>query len=754
MVLADSALRAPRPAAPPASSLRGGSSGAPSSRPVDSPATRTWQRLGLYAVALIAAFASLGPLLQGNLWLTASAVMVLLPLIAIGVAKHVGHRVWQPGLAALVVSVILLTLVYAPLDSLIGIIPTPDTFARWWSLAAEGADNIANQRMPAIATEGIQFLLAILALAAVLIVGPALDRAPALAALPVLIVLDVPVAIRAGVAQPLWYVIAALAFLALLRIGRKRMSGGSVLVAAGIVVVGSLVLPSLMPPVRPAAQAQGSGFGTGLNPLINLGEDLRRGDPVIALTYTTNAGAGVYLRLATLDDFNGLSWQPGTVETDGDNDVTQFPSPPGLAAGVPQTTYTVDVQVQDVTGHWLPVPYPATSIDGLEGSWTYESDGLDVRSPSADARGQSYVVDFLAVDPDLAQLSTTAEPQVADQYLALPELPPVIAATALDVTSGAATTYEQALALQTYFTGGAFEYSVDTPVDEGYDGTGAQVVAEFLDKKSGYCVHFASAMAIMARTLGIPARVAVGFQPGQRDAMNSGNTVYTVSSDDLHAWPELYFEGIGWLRFEPTPGRGALPSYSFPDAVDDPETPENEADQPIVAPTSVPTSVAEGPTEAPVDGDEVVGSSSNPTGLFGIVPLVLLGLLFVPAAARVFIRARRMRRVADGDAEAAWAEIRDTAYDHDWVAPESETPRQLSERLAMVVGPDTVEPMQSGVESAAYDRPGSPAMTVRDVDALRRAIASAAAFRVRVRATLLPPSLLARFGFTTGPSRF
>jgi len=72
----------------------------------------------------------------------------------------------------------------------------------------------------------------------------------------------------------------------------------------------------------------------------------------------------------------------------------------------------------------------------------------------------------------------------------------------------------------------------------------------------------------------------------------------------------------------------------------------------------------------------------------------------------------------------------------------------------MVIGPETVEPMQSGVESAAYDRPGSPVMTVQDVDALRRAIGSAAAFRVRIRATLLPPSLLARFGFTTGPARW
>jgi len=588
----------------------------------------------------------------------------------------------------------------------------------------------------------------------VLFIAPALDRVPALAALPVLIVLDIPVAIRAGVAQPFWYVVAAVAYLALLRVGRRRMPAAGVIATAAIVVVGSLVLPSLMPPVRPASQAQGSGFGTGLNPLIDLGEDLRRGDPVIAATYSTTSPGGVYLRLATLDDFNGITWQPGTVETDLDNDVTDFPSPPGLDSDVTQTTYTVDVQVKDVSGHWLPVPYPAVSIEGLEGSWAYQSDGLDVRSPSADARGQQYQVAFLDVEPDLDQFSTDLGPQSPDQYLDLPAMPEIIQQTARDVTAGSTTTYEKALALQNYFTSGAFEYSLDTPVDEGYDGTGVQVVAEFLEKKTGYCVHFASAMAIMARSVGIPARIAVGFQPGQRDALNSGETVYTVMSDDLHSWPELYFEGIGWLRFEPTPGRGALPDYSFPNAVDDPETPQNEAEEPVVTPTVVPTEDATDPNGIPVDGDEAVGGVRGPSPLLWLIPVLIVALLLLPAGARMVIRWRRMRRVRDGDAEAAWAEIRDTAYDHDWVAPESETPRQLSERLAMVVSSGTVEALQSGVESAAYDRPGSPAMTVEDVDALRRAISSAAAFRVRVRATLLPPSLLARFGFTTGPTRF
>lgn len=733
------------PSAPPAASLRR------SARAASGAHSRSWLRLALFGAGMVVAFGSLTSVLRDTSWWAASILMLLAPLAAIGIAKQFGRRWWQPGLAAAVVAVALLCLVYAPLESVLGIIPTSDTLARWVAIAIEGGDGIATQRMPAIATDGIRFLLAILALASVLFVAPVLDRAPAFGALPMLVVLAIPVAIRADVAVPAWFVFAAIAYLALLRVGRTRLPTGGTFAVATVVLIGALALPSVLPPVRPAAQGFGNGFGTGLNPLINLGQDLRRADPVTAISYTTNAPGGLYLRLATLDQFNGIAWEPDFVfENNGVAD--GFPAPPGLDADVARVEYTADIQVQDVSGHWLPVPYPAVTVDGVEGDWRFDPEGLVVRSPTDDARGQDYEVTFLGVQPNLAELGTLVTPEVDPGYLALPDLPEIITQTA-DAVAGTGSTYDRAIALQTFFTNGDFAYSLDAPVEQGYDGTGVQVVAEFLQAKSGYCVHFASAMAIMARAVGIPARIAVGFQPGRRDSLATETLGYTVSSTDLHAWPELYFDGIGWLRFEPTPGRGALPVYSFPDAIDDPETPQDEGGESIVAATVAPTNAPDTPNGAAVDGDVAVGGPSGPTPALYLAPLALLGLLLVPAAARLAIRWRRMRLVASGssasgrDAEAAWAEIRDTAYDHDWVAPDSETPRQLSERLAMVVGPDVVGPMRSGVEAAAYDRPGSAAMTVQDVDALRRAIASAAALRVRVRATLLPPSLLARFGF-------
>ncbi|WP_395638722.1 transglutaminaseTgpA domain-containing protein [Pseudolysinimonas sp.] len=709
-------------------------------------ANRTSLRLVLFTVALLVAFGGLAPLLEGENWFAPAALPVILPVLAIGIAARIGRRPWQPFVAGLVAGVATLTFGYARDVALLGVIPTVETVGRWGELVGQGAAAISTQRTPATATDGILFLLAILAVVAVVFIAPVLDRLPATAALPLLVVLDIPVAVRGGLAEPVWFVLAAVAFLALLRVGRRPMPLPGVLATAAVVIVGSLVLPAVFPEPPDAPTASGNGIGTGLNPLVDLGDDLRRDEIVPALTYSSDAPGGLYLRLATLDEFTGITWTPDT-DTDPANDVADFPPPQGLDDAVPRAAYTADIQIADVGGRWLPVPYPATAVTGVEGAWRWEPDGLSVRSGGADARGQDYSVSFLDIQPDLAQLNADAPVEDLERYLELPDLPTSIQQVA-DTVAGSGTTYERAIALQSYFADGDFEYSIDTPVEQDYDGTGIGVIEQFLETKSGYCVHFASSMAVMARAVGIPSRMVVGFQPGVRNSLGDRNE-FLVDSSDLHAWPELFFEGIGWLRFEPTPGRGAAPSYSTAAGVDDPATPENEAENPEAAPvTPAPAAPTTAPEEETVDDSPVVAAAQSPVPVVLLVALGGILLLLVPAIWRVVVRSRRMRLVLAGDAAAAWAEVRDTAHDHDWVAPDSETPRQLGARLAVVVGDAAVRSVRHGVEAAAYDRPGARAMTPEDVDALRRAIASAAPLRVRLRAIFLPPSLTARVGLT------
>ena len=129
------------------------------------------------------------------------------------------------------------------------------------------------------------------------------------------------------------------------------------------------------------------------------------------------------------------------------------------------------------------------------------------------------------------------------------DIDPRVLAQAREVTTGQPTEYDQALALQTWLrdpTEFTYNQTVDASVG---DGNGSQAILAFLQTRQGYCVHFASTMAVMARQLGIPARVAVGFALGHTV---QGKQV--VGLHELHAWPELYFQGSGWVPFEPTPG--------------------------------------------------------------------------------------------------------------------------------------------------------------------------------------------------------
>lgn len=112
------------------------------------------------------------------------------------------------------------------------------------------------------------------------------------------------------------------------------------------------------------------------------------------------------------------------------------------------------------------------------------------------------------------------------------------------------------LALESWFRqGGGFRYSEHPPRARGEP----PLIQFVTSTRAGYCQHFAGAMALMARLLGIPSRVAVGFTSGRLEAGS-----WTITDHDAHAWVEVWFPGYGWVPFDPTPGRGTLSTrYSF-----------------------------------------------------------------------------------------------------------------------------------------------------------------------------------------------
>ncbi len=135
-------------------------------------------------------------------------------------------------------------------------------------------------------------------------------------------------------------------------------------------------------------------------------------------------------------------------------------------------------------------------------------------------------------------------PDVAALYLALPDLPARVGLLAEQVTQDAETPYDQALALEAFLRQFPYDLEIAAPP------AGRDVVDYFLfDAQAGYCDYYASAMVVMARSLGIPARLAVGYATGDYDQTSRE---FVVREQNAHSWPELYFPGAGWVRFEPT----------------------------------------------------------------------------------------------------------------------------------------------------------------------------------------------------------
>ena len=694
----------------------------------------------LLLIALLTTLAGLHIVLAGADWWFISALLVLVLLTTTTLIRRRfgSERQYLPPLSAALLLVAIVTFFFAPQNAILGFVPTPTTVSDFGILFTEANQSIARQSIPATTIVPLLFLLC-LGVGAIVIVADFLAntlRTPALAGIPLLVLLAVPSAVTVDATDPVVFVLAALIYLALLVPARSK-PGRYALPLAGLIVIGALVVPLALPAVTPV-QGSGSGFSTGINPVITLGQNLRQDVEHTVLTYSTQSGGPEYLKLVNIDNFSGSQWGPSGFTLDRRNTVGQIGPPPGLSPEVKTARETTTVSVEDLTSPWLPLPYPASKVNGLAGDWYWDPTGLVVRSPSRTAQNQQYEATTIAIQPTPAQLEAagTTIPQNFGRYLDLPgSMPAIIGATAQSIAGQAPSNYQKALLLQDYFRNGNFEYSETAPVADGYDGTSTQVIADFLAAKSGYCVHFASAMAVMSRSLGIPARIAVGFLPGTRSTNPAdGTNLYTVTSHNLHAWPELYFEGIGWTRFEPTVSRGSLPGYADVGSADVP-TPVNStaADAlPRPAPGVVPPSAApsQAPIAGPVDSRPTLETDFTPLWVTAGFGLLLLASL-VPAASRAILRRRRLAvlRRGAGSAIVAWNEVLETAEDLGIAIPNTATPRGTAQVLAAAsTSAAGAKDAFSGSVSRGAFSPEAPGLTVQQqtpsaaLDRLRQAL--------------------------------
>jgi transglutaminase-like putative cysteine protease len=231
-----------------------------------------------------------------------------------------------------------------------------------------------------------------------------------------------------------------------------------------------------------------------------------------------------------------------------------LPAVPGLSATTPALTVRETIAIgSNVTGarhevSYLPVPYAPRSMN-VAGDWRVDRNSLSIFSTSISTRlaGLRYTVTSRDINPSPQQLRLApASPAAEHGYLGVPRPFRRLLPLTRRITAEQSNAYSKAVALQEWFTEpGNFTYSLSTRQPHG-----ASALLTFLTKtRRGYCQQFAFAMAVMARLAGIPSRVVVGYTQG----VYQGNGTWQVRTSDAHAWPELYFAGAGWLRFEPTP---------------------------------------------------------------------------------------------------------------------------------------------------------------------------------------------------------
>jgi hypothetical protein len=734
---------------------------------------------GALLVALLVTIAGLHVILDGAAWWFPLAFLCLLLLGSSAVVRRYasapssrgrpgGYRGSLPTLASAIMLLLTVTAVFVPSTAILGILPTTESWDAFQKLIEAANVSIARQSLPAEAITPIMFLLfigvGVLAIVADLLANTL--RSPALGGIPILVLLAVPSAVSIDVTDPVVFVLAALSYLLLLRANATRRQTRLTIGLSVLTVVGALLAPLLLPEVTPTQSANGAGFNSGVNPVLSLGDNLRQGVERTLLSYSTESGTAQYLRLVSLQNFSGSNWAPDAFRQRSGNTPNAIGAPPGLSPGVATEPDQVFVTVEGLTTPWLPLPYPTSRVTGLQGDWYWDSDGLAVKSPNRDARNEAYRATSLVIEPTPAQLTSagTTIPVGFDRFLALPAaMPKVITDTANQVAGGAASNYEKALLLQEFFRNGDFQYSETAPVDQNFDGTGMTVIAAFLTVKQGYCIQFASAMAVMARSLGIPSRIAVGFLPGTElpDKVN-GRTAFTVTSRNLHSWPELYFEGIGWTRFEPTVSRGQVPSYADVASPNVPTpvntatpTPSNSAG---ARPSSSAAPLAAEQTGQPRAGATRVASISAWIWLITAI-LVAAVLALVPAVARVLLRRRRLRDLSRGGAPGliAWREVLETAMDLGIGVPDTATPRDAADLISRSIGRaerSSIDRVRAAVEQESYaatvgtTRGGglgtNPAPLGVDARRIVSDLRAGADWRRRLRATVVPASVWAR----------
>ena len=664
--------------------------------PASPPAPPWWRSLLAPAgagVAVLLAGSAVGSVVQGMSWFTHALAAVV--VVVVSGTLLLRTRLWLVAPGQLVALVLLVTPWFTT-EPLLGVLPGPSALGELGALLSGAGDQIHTGVPPVAASQEILLLVTLaFGVLTIAVFGIAVTAAsPAAAGVPLLCVFAVPTALDENL-LPWWSALAAAAGFGVLLLVRgdrlRQLPGGAAI--TGLAVVVALLVGSAATVVGTAGRFDaGSGGGgadgsIGLNPFTSLRGQLTRPQPR-DLFSVSGLDRPVYMRALTLQQYVP---QQGWVAGRPLPGVGLGGPLPASTAG-PATDATAQVRNLGFRDYWLPLFGDPVSVTGpSETDWSYDPAG-GIAYANRPQEEDSWTERMRLPTPSADALRGAAGRSAVDpKYLDTSGVDGRVTAIARQVTNGAATPFDRAMALNEYFTGPSsqFTYSLQTA-----PGAGGDALVDFLTRgRTGYCEQFASAMAVMLRTVDVPARVAVGFTAGQQ-----GPDGRTITTSDAHAWVEAWFPGYGWTTFDPTPltdGRTVEPQYveqaraeaggAGPDA--------QQAPPPPPAPASpAPDPAAASPTPEPGQ-DGATDPAAGESGTGGLLPvlltvaavLVLLGLLL--AAPRLWRRRQTQRRTVlaraggAGAAGAAWAEVLALSRDHGVAARRGDTVRTTADRM-------------------------------------------------------------------------
>ncbi|TWG08797.1 transglutaminase TgpA family protein [Saccharopolyspora dendranthemae] len=725
------------------------------------------------ALAAMCASASFAGVLGDLRWLFPALITV----VAVVGAGVVGRRLNWPNVgtvaAQLVVLLVTLTVLFAGSSAVLGVLPGPAAFAELSRLLGETRELIRTGVPPVAAEPPLQALVSLgLGIVALLVDLIAVGLGtPAVTGLVLLCVFAIPASLSERM-LPWWSFALGGAGYALLlasgghhrrwrryeepdRVARTLFSRTTALVAgtAGVIAVlaGTVFtgvgtegrLPGSVP------EEFGGTDGIGLQPFTSLRGQLNRGQ-VVELFRVRGLQQDHYLRALTLRKFDPRSgWQLDGL-TQGVDATAPLPLPEGTSIGRGRPE-RIDVQPIGYRDPWLPVFGTPVDLSGMGKNWRYDpASGIAFTQTNQETR--PYSQQIIVPDPSPDELRAARGPMPIDPaYLDASGISPEVAELGKQLTANAPTEFDKAVALNRHFTdpSNGFRYDLTTAPSTGQDA-----LSDFLFRgKRGFCEQYASSMAVLLRSVGIPSRVAVGFTAGYQDGSEQ-----VITTEDAHAWVEAYFPGWGWQTFDPTPlsdGRTALPQF-LDTALHPPQAAAPLPGQPLPPPApGAPVPPAPGAQPDQPDARDVPEQRREPADRgWSVTVLVLLVLLLcagaaAPLAVREIRRGQRLQAITEGRAGAAstaWREVLDEFLDRGYQPRDTDTARQLADRLVKdhdldPTGADALNQLVKAVEREWYaPTSGTQSSLSETLEAITTSIRQNAPLDLRSR--LFPRSAL------------